>query len=321
MEVLLSSASKLWLPSFIPFFCSMLNNEKVLGFGESVKVAEEATRGKSGQLDFLDPCLESGLDESGVAVFYAIRYFRIRKIIKEELIKKILPLLLEPNRWIHEEVEEYIRMCLHNYPPTKLYFIFNKYLELPFPIEPAEDLGLPKMLSSQTVRAKEFNEMNKTQEEFKKYNAKRRPQKEYPQIPEEQLKKWNETAKSLVSSEGGEGVARSPNTLGADIIDCISQMNTENLLYYISLIKKPYSEQVHQQSQQYSRELYELCDKSYNFNIYGNVHTISYQKHLLSHIESYLSTSPPIQPPTARAFSKRKASPLFDLRDFSARTC
>lgn len=61
-EVLLSNASKIWIPNFIPFFGSMMNIEKVLCFQESLKIAVEFQKNQVAQLDFLDMLLESGLD-------------------------------------------------------------------------------------------------------------------------------------------------------------------------------------------------------------------------------------------------------------------
>jgi hypothetical protein len=148
----MESISQLWSPSIVPFFGSMLNIEKVLGFKEGVKIAQK--RFNSSRYDFLDMCLESGLDECGVAAFYAIRYFKIRQITNEHIVAKIMPLMVYPHQWIRDEAIEYVNMCLDCYPASKLYLLFNKLLDTPFPLEKTDkgDLSLlPRMLSHQEV--------------------------------------------------------------------------------------------------------------------------------------------------------------------------
>lgn len=131
-EVLIESISQLWSPSVVPFFGSMLNVEKVLGFKEGIRIAEK--KHPPQRYEFLDMCLESGLDESGVAVFYAIRYFRLRQLTSEHIVAKIVPLLVYPHRWIREEAVKYVEMCVDAYPASKLYLLFSKLMDPPFPL-------------------------------------------------------------------------------------------------------------------------------------------------------------------------------------------
>jgi hypothetical protein len=74
-------------------------------------------------------------------------------------------------------------MCLDMYPATKLYFLFNKLMNAPFPLEP-ESKGdmtlLPRMLTFKEVdmRDKKVNYQgphHKTVELFKKYISKAKP--------------------------------------------------------------------------------------------------------------------------------------------------
>ena len=87
-------------------------------------------------LDAFDSCIESGLDEIGMGLFYSIRYFTLRKSTSHFIIKKIAPHVINPNKWVSDEAIAYIRMCLQEYPATKNYFFFKDIFEAPFPLKP-----------------------------------------------------------------------------------------------------------------------------------------------------------------------------------------
>jgi|JI6StandDraft_1071083.scaffolds.fasta_scaffold04376_12 hypothetical protein len=76
-------------------------------------------------------------------------------------------------------------MCLDVYPASKLYLLFNKLLDSPFPLE-AQDKGdtslLPRMLNHREIDMRDRSvsdtvHTNKTIDLFKKYLSKVKPQK------------------------------------------------------------------------------------------------------------------------------------------------
>jgi hypothetical protein len=46
--------------------------------------------------------MESGLDENGISLYYAIKYFTRRKIFSPGIVKKIGPMVIHPHLWIRE---------------------------------------------------------------------------------------------------------------------------------------------------------------------------------------------------------------------------
>lgn len=118
-----------------------------------------------------------------------------------------MPFVVYPHRWIREEAIAYIDMCIDTYPSSKLYLLFSRLLDAPFPLE-AQDKGdlslLPRMLSSREVDTREKRLLNqstpnKTVELFGRYLAKLKPPKEFPQIDEAYLNKWRTASRDLVS--------------------------------------------------------------------------------------------------------------------------
>lgn len=100
-------------------------------------------------LDVLDSCVEGALDESGMGLFYAIRYFTLRKSTSHFVVRKVAPHTVNPSKRIRDEAIAYVRMCLTEYPPTKNYFLFKDIFDPPFPLRPEdvdEELLLPQPL-------------------------------------------------------------------------------------------------------------------------------------------------------------------------------
>ena len=63
-------------------------------------------------MDIIDSCVETGLDENGICLFYAIRYFNHRKHCSTALSNKIAPLIIHSHLWVRDEAKSYIEMCL-----------------------------------------------------------------------------------------------------------------------------------------------------------------------------------------------------------------
>lgn len=240
-EILMESISHVWNPNIEPFFVSMLNVEKVSGFREGVRIAEKKLENL--RYGFLDACVESGLDESGAAAFYAIRYFRVRQKVNEDLLYKIVPFVVYPHRWIRNEAIAYINMCIEMFPASRLYILFMKLMDSPFPLQPS-DIGdltlLPPMLSSVQVDMREKKvvgdvPINKTVELFKKYLNKSKQAKEFPQIEEEVIKTWRQASKDVISESDEK---RNPEVMGEFAVDVLLDMYRTNLLYYLNLVGK-----------------------------------------------------------------------------------
>ena len=59
-------------PDMFEFFISFLNSEKILGLEKSICIAEIDTELHKKIIDVIDSCVESGLDENGISLYYAI---------------------------------------------------------------------------------------------------------------------------------------------------------------------------------------------------------------------------------------------------------
>lgn len=101
-------------------------------------------------IDVFDNCMESGLAEIGLALCYSIKYFTIRKNVSIDIVHKIAPHIINPHRWVREEAYEYVGMCLEQFPPAKIFFLFRDVFDAPFPLTPenlSEEVLLPEPLS------------------------------------------------------------------------------------------------------------------------------------------------------------------------------
>ena len=108
------------------FYISLINTDRVEGLKLSVTIARSISSCTHKHiLDVFDSCMESGLEEEGIGLFYTIQYFTIRKSTTNYLIKKIAPHVINPSKWIRDEALKYVAMCLREYPPTKNYFFFK----------------------------------------------------------------------------------------------------------------------------------------------------------------------------------------------------
>jgi hypothetical protein len=95
------------------FYISLINTDRLEGLKLSLTLAQEVSPATHRHiLDAFDSCIESGLEEAGMGLFYSIKYFTIRKSTSHFIIKKIAPQVVNPNKWIRDEALCYVKMCL-----------------------------------------------------------------------------------------------------------------------------------------------------------------------------------------------------------------
>ena len=63
-------------------------------------------------MEAIDVCIENNLEENGLALYYAIKYFTVRKITDKGIVKKICPMVIHPYLWIRDQAKSFIEMCL-----------------------------------------------------------------------------------------------------------------------------------------------------------------------------------------------------------------
>ena len=105
-------------------------------------------------MESIDSCIESGLEENGVVLYYAIKYFTIRKMTTITIVKKIAPMILHPHLWVQEQAKEYLGMCLMENPPTRMFTLLRETFEPPFPLQPQDmidNILLPRPLTESEV--------------------------------------------------------------------------------------------------------------------------------------------------------------------------
>lgn len=89
-----------------------MNSEKILGLKKGISIAEIDTESHKKIVDVIDNCIETSLDENGFSLYYAIKYFTVRKIFTPSIVKKIGPMVIHPHLWVREEAKDYLNMCL-----------------------------------------------------------------------------------------------------------------------------------------------------------------------------------------------------------------
>ena len=92
-------------PDMFEFFISFLNSEKILGLEKSICIAEIDTELHKKIIDVIDSCVESGLDENGISLYYAIKYFTKRKVCTTVIVKKIALMVIHPHLWVREQAK------------------------------------------------------------------------------------------------------------------------------------------------------------------------------------------------------------------------
>ena len=125
-ELMINIHDRMWSDMF-EYFVSFLNAEKILGLEKSISIASlEDTESHKRMIDIIDSCVESGLDENGLSLFYAIRYFTFRRAFPFSLVNKIAPMVIHPHLWVRDQAKEYMEMCLEENPPTRIFFLFRE---------------------------------------------------------------------------------------------------------------------------------------------------------------------------------------------------
>lgn len=141
-------------PDMFEFFISFLNTEKTLGLEKGISITNIDVDSHKKIIDVIDSCIETGLDENGISLYYAIRYFTCRKISIPAIVKKIAPLIIHPHLWVREQAKEYLDMCLQENPPPRVFFLFREVFQPPFPLQPkdiVDNILLPQPLLDSEV--------------------------------------------------------------------------------------------------------------------------------------------------------------------------
>ena len=89
----------LWANLF-QFFVSFINSEKILGLEKSIAIIDENAEIHKKKFDIIDSCVESSLEENGLTLYYAIKYFTTRRISTIPIAKKIAPMVIHPHLWV-----------------------------------------------------------------------------------------------------------------------------------------------------------------------------------------------------------------------------
>jgi hypothetical protein len=56
--------------------------------------------------------VESELNENGIPLYYAIKYFTTRRKFTDALVKKIAAFVIHPHLWVRTEARAYLEACL-----------------------------------------------------------------------------------------------------------------------------------------------------------------------------------------------------------------
>lgn len=92
-------------PDMFEFFISFLNSEKILGLEKSISITQIDTELHKKIIDVIDNCIESGLDETGISLYYAIKYFTHRKVCVPSIVKKIALMVIHPHLWVRDQAK------------------------------------------------------------------------------------------------------------------------------------------------------------------------------------------------------------------------
>lgn len=186
------------------FYISLINTDRLEGLRLSLTLARHVSPLTHRRiLEAFDSCIEGGLDESGIGLFYSLQYFTLRKNTSASTLRKIAPHVLNPSKWVRDEAIAYMRMCLNEYPPTKNYFFFKDILEPPFPLKP-EDIDdeflLPPPLKDSDVDWRERKVKNPQRSPtialFQEYLTLSRTGKERRR-GEEESERWTEAMRGV----------------------------------------------------------------------------------------------------------------------------
>ncbi len=76
-----------------------------MGLKKGISITQIDVESHKKIIDVIDNCIESSLDENGISLFYAVKYFTVRKIFTPIIVKKIAPMVIHPHLWVRDQAK------------------------------------------------------------------------------------------------------------------------------------------------------------------------------------------------------------------------
>lgn len=171
--------AKICTDDIMPLIISCLNKKKQVCLSIAPNIAQNFF--KDSVNNMLKPCLEVCLyDPDEMVVLETIRCFKemvrlklLERKNEEDLLKKIVPLVMYPNLWIREEALNFVANLLEKYSPIEIYCyiqpLLNKYFKENMLLnKDILEFMLPDMLDKEAVKVMKetFKNIPKSERKF-----------------------------------------------------------------------------------------------------------------------------------------------------------